>query len=181
MAGESPEVLNQAIDILRNTFAGNKFNGFEVEPVAVHCESEEIEIDKKLVKRKTFDELEEVNKFYNSKLCSERLKKSNPRISKEAKFIAKHMDKRQHSIYYRKCIAALGDEVCTHCKKNPPRSSSGLINDLPGRSQGALFYGVAPDPEHEGHNKTFLKLVTEKPQIVPDGDLQGSERCQVNL
>ena len=39
---ESPEVLNQAIDILKNTFASNKFNRFEVEPVAVHCDSEEI-------------------------------------------------------------------------------------------------------------------------------------------
>ena len=178
---ESPEVLNQAIDILKNTFASNKFNGFEVEPVDVHCDSEEIEIGKKKVRRKTFNKLDEVNKFYNSKVSFQKLRASNPKISKQAKSISKHMDKRQHSIYYRKCIAALGSGVCSHCKKNPSRSSSSLIKDLPRQDQGALFYGVAPDPDHDGHNKTFLKLIEEKPFIVPDGDLQGVERCQVGL
>ena len=33
----SPEVMNQAIDIINNTIEGKKFNGFEVNPVAVHC------------------------------------------------------------------------------------------------------------------------------------------------
>ena len=41
---DDPEVLNQGIDILKNTIEGISFNGFDVDPVAVHCNSEEITI-----------------------------------------------------------------------------------------------------------------------------------------
>ena len=66
-------------------------------------------------------------------------------------------------------MAALGDPVCSFCKKNALRSSSSLIDDLPRRDQGGLFYGVEPDPDYAGHNKTFLKLTTEKPTYLQRG------------
>ena len=122
--------------------------------------------------------LPEVIKFYESKLAAERHRRTYPAISKDAKLIHKHMDKRQHSINYRKCISDLGDTPCSFCKRNPARSSSQLIKDLPRKDQGGLFYGVSPDPSHPGHNKTFLQLSKEKAEIVPDGDIHDAERCQ---
>ena len=156
---------------LKNTISGNKFNGFDVIPVAVHCGSEEIVLGEKEVKRNTFDDLSQVNKFYDSKLSLDRLQKINPTVSKDAKMIHRHMDKRQHSIYFRKCLPTLGENPCGHCKDHPARSSSNLIKDLPEREKGGLFYSVIPDPKNPGHNKTFLQLILEKHEIVPDGDL----------
>ena len=53
------------------------------------------------------------------------------------------------------------------------------MEDLPKRSQGALFHGVLPDPENPGHNQTFLQMRKRKDPIVPDGDLDDVDRCQV--
>ena len=52
---EDPEVIDQGIDILKNTIEGIQFNGFDVNPVAVHCNSEEIILCGEKMQRKTFD------------------------------------------------------------------------------------------------------------------------------
>ena len=92
--------------------------------------------------------------------------------------ITKHMDKRSHSIFFRKCMKELGDKPCKHRLEFPPTISQSVIKDLPRRDSGGLFYDVVEDPKHPGHNMTFLSHVKAKNDIIPDGDLD-VERCKV--
>ena len=175
---ESEEVQNQAIDILHNTFKGKKFNTFPVIPVAVHCNAEKIVIEGKEVASKTFDELEHLKDFYDSNLSQSRVRAKDPTTLAEAKFIHNHMDKRTHSIFYRKCMPLLGDKSCRFCTKFPPTVSEALMKDLPRRDSGALFYDVREDQAAPGHNMTFLGHLKNKMELVPDGDLD-VQRCKV--
>ena len=45
--------------------------------------------------------------------------------------------------------------------------------------KGGLFYDVQADPTNPGHNKTYLNMVKENPQINPDGEIADVRRCQV--
>ena len=175
---DSYEVLDQAIDILTNTIDGKKFNSFPVIPVPVHCNAEEINIAGVICDHKIFDELEANKDFYDSNLSQRRIQAKNPQTLEEARMITKHMDKRSHSIFFRKCMKELGDKPCKHCLKFPPTISQSVIKDLPRRDSGGLFYDVVEDPKHPGHNKTFLSHIKAKNGIVPDGDLD-VERCKV--
>ena len=42
---DSPEALDQTIDILNNTFMNKEFNGFAVNPLAVHCNTDSVVIN----------------------------------------------------------------------------------------------------------------------------------------
>ena len=109
---DSPQVLDQAIDIVKNTMEGKRFNSFSVVPVAVHCNSDTLVIGDKQMKQKTFDDLEEVTDYYDSNLSKERLRHKNQELMEESKLIHKHMDKRTYCIFYRKCMTQLGDQSC---------------------------------------------------------------------
>ena len=178
LSEDSVEVNNQAIDILTNTFKNKKFNGFPIVPVSVHCNAEKVVIGEDELDHKTFDELEQDKDFYDSNLSQRRVRDKDPETMKEARLIAHHMDKRSHSLFYRKCMKELGDKPCTYCKEFPPSVSPELIMDLPRREDGGLFFDVAEDPVHPGHNRTFLNHIGRKYNIVPDGDID-VERCKV--
>ena len=126
---DSPEALDQTIDILNNTFMNKEFNGFAVNPVAVHCNNDSVVINDHSVPYKTFDEIESIKNVYDSSLCQKRIASRDPKLMKEVKLISKHMDKRSHSIIYRKCMKELGDKPCHYCSKNPATVSQSLMED----------------------------------------------------
>ena len=178
---EKVEVFDKGINVLVNLLSGLKFDGHLVKPVAVNCLSDEVSIDENLFNNAKYDNFEELHDFYDSKSAKETLRKMtlNKVLLKEVKFINKHMDKREHGIFFRKCSVMLGDKPCKYCRLNPPRASKEFWKDLPSRSLGGLFWDLEPDTDHPGHFKTFLSLVAQKSQVVPDGQLQSVQRCQV--
>ena len=95
---DDPEVLDQGIDILKNITSGLVFDGFDVVPVAVHSESDVLEIEGKMYNNQHFDEIIKVKDFYESKLSEERLMQRDKVLKDESKLICSHMDKR--SIHY---------------------------------------------------------------------------------
>ena len=177
---DDPEVLDQGIDILKNITSGLVFDGFDVVPVAVHSESDVLEIEGKMYNNQHFDEIIKVKDFYESKLSEERLMQRDKVLKDESKLICSHMDKRSHTMFFRKCSKLLGDKVCPHCADHPPQASGALWKDLPRRDSGGLFYDVQPDPIFPGHNKTLLLMILEKPALVPDSDIPDVKRCQVD-
>ena len=173
-----PEVLDQGVELLTNLMTGMVYDSFKVTPVSVKSESDEINIEDKILNNSTNSDYEEVTKFYEGSITRERLKRVNPEIHQEALFLAKHLDRRLHFIAIRKCNPRERPQ-CKYCRENPPRASPSFWKDLPSKKNGGLFFDVQADPSNPGHNKTYMTMVKENPQINPDGEIADVRRCQV--
>lgn len=101
----SGEVYDQGINILSNLMAGEKFDGFDIKSVPVFCDSNEIYIDGKKYYNGFYTDYDEVKRFYSEKLSREKAKRDPvmSQILKESLLIHRHMDRRLHSIIFRKC------------------------------------------------------------------------------
>ena len=131
---KNPDVADQGIGIVKGAL---KLDGFDVVPVGVFCDSDDVEIEGQ--PKRLFGDEELVRTFYDSSLSKERLRKRDPEMLKEAKLFNNHVDKRSHSIFFRKWHMKKGDRPCKHCRIHPPRASSSLWKDLPRRESGGLL------------------------------------------
>ena len=61
-----------------------------------------------------------------------------------------HMEKRKHALIFRLCVKELDGRVCKMCREKPHRLPPSLIEDLPKRRQGGLFWDVTQDPTLPG-------------------------------
>lgn len=178
---QDPKVLDNAIDILHNITNRLEFDKFKVTSVPVKCEDSEVQIKDKIYKNDQLNELEKVDKYYKGNLSKAHLRDRDPETAKFSTFLHKHMDRRLHSIFIRKCHRLVDGSVCSYCRKHPTRSSDSFWRDLPPRSREALFYGVEADPDHPGHNLTYLQQLKKGNNnvIKPDGEIEGVRRCKV--
>ena len=137
----STDVEDQGLRILSNLMQGELFDGFDIQAVPVLCNSDEVHIDGKVLENNFYKDLEIVKRFYNSK-TNKRTFENKPELNeivKESKMIHRHMDRRQHSIIFRKCVEKLGDKPCKHCRENPPKASDDFWADMPRMDRGGLF------------------------------------------
>ena len=166
-----PKILDNAAEILHNITKGLVFDGFEVNSVPVKCDSDEVSIKGKSYNNGQFQNFDKIQNYYMGKTGKGIQRKKDPRMTENSNFIHKHLDRRIHSLFFRKCHSKLDGKVCSYCKKNPTRASDSFWNDLPSRKRGGLFFGVQPDPENPDHNLTYLQLIqTKNLQIKPDSE-----------
>ena len=113
-----------------------KYDGYNVETVAVKCNSDQVQLGGKILDNRKYKELDQIQRFFHKKPTKSAMKNLTPeeeKIRKHLSWTVRHMDKRSHQIILRKCMKSLGEKVCSWCKKNPPQLSSEFIAALPPR------------------------------------------------
>ena len=155
-----------------------ELKSFPILPVKVYSNCDSLTVNGKETKQTVFNDFEKVRKCYGTKNNSELTEDKKEALKKELRFFHKHLDKRSHCFFYRKCSAYKQEKVCKPCKANPIRLSNLVLDDLPSRNDGGLFYSNKPDETNPGHYMTFLQHCAQKSKVVPDEDIPGVERCQ---
>jgi len=107
------------------------------------------------------------------------VRKTHPEIAETLKLIYKHCQSTLHGYVFRKCLPQDG-YVCQYCKDHPWKSSKQLMDAIPSKKSGAMFYDCIPDPQRPGHYMTFIDLLksVKTLKITPDGMFPDAVRCQ---
>ena len=179
--GPNEEVHNKCINILSNLLDGQPYDGHKINAIPHLCNQTNVKIGDSEVMLNVFDDLNQVKQFWGqgSKASQEKLNISKQKeLQSEIKLIYRHIDKRSHSIYYRKCSKFHKEKICGHCQENPMKLSDELLQDLPSRQLGGLFWTPSPDPQLPDHNKTFIQMTQDKKKFKPDEHIE-VESCPV--
>ena len=163
---------------------GELFDGFPITAVPVLVNNSKIEISGRELENNLYEDYEDVKRFYTEKMSREKARKDPKlhQILKESMLFQRHMDRRLHSIIFRKCVRKLGDEICKHCQENPPQAPEKFWADMPRKDRGGLFYDPVEDEANPGHFKTFSQMILTKDMtIVPDGNVPDVKRCMVSI
>ena len=102
--GNKTVETDEDIETVKRLLSDFEFSGYKVEPVAVRCESDEVEIGGKVLQTTHYNEIKSwKNFFFGKKLTRARMDgaNSNPeekKMRKELRNVCSHIDKRAHRL-----------------------------------------------------------------------------------
>ena len=176
------DLEDRSIQRLNSAMEGAKYNGHPITCVAVPCNDSKVEIGGEVYENDFYTEAEDriVHDIMDKKRTRHEVRKTHPEIAETLKLIYKHCQSTLHGYVFRKCLPQDG-YVCQYCKDHPWKSSKQLMDAIPSKKSGAMFYDCIPDPERPGHYKTFIDLLksVKTLKITPDGMFPDAVRCQV--
>lgn len=177
---------DEVLAIMENfEFDGHKWSSGKVDPDTQNIEFDgedwEVNNDQELLHEFHVKNLSKKNRM---QWCQE-----HKVLYDEIKYVESHADIRKHSLFISRCFKRNCKPCVAYHRANPlpgGRDFPRLIG-LPDRERNGALAGVnTPDPENEGHYKTFLQELedlqkNQDSKILPDSDLTDGpkSRCEV--